>query len=68
MLIDFRLPHGIHRRSLNPGSVALAVAGGALLDAEQSSRNEVDPGFQAWCEGRPHGNPAEQGAMRSASF
>jgi hypothetical protein len=60
MLIDFRLPHSIHRRSLNPGGVALAFAGGALSDAERSSRNEVDPGLQAWCEGRPHGRPAEQ--------
>jgi hypothetical protein len=68
MLIDFRLPHGIHQRSPNPGGGALAFAGGALLDAEQSSRNGVDPGFQAWCERRPHVIPAEQGAMRSVSF
>jgi|SRR4051794_19200333 len=68
MLIDFRLPHGIHRRSVNPGNGVLAFAGGALLDAEQSSRNEVDPGFQAWCEGRPHGIPAERRAMKVSLF
>jgi hypothetical protein len=47
----FPLPHSIHRRSVNSGSIALAFAGGALSDTERSSRNEVDPGFQAWCDG-----------------
>ena len=50
------------------GRRCLAFAGGALLDTEQSSRNEVDPGFQAWCEGRPHGIPAERRAMRVSLF
>ena len=47
----FPLPHSIHRRSVNSGSIALAFAGGALSDTERSSRNQVDPGFQAWCDG-----------------
>ena len=47
----FPLPHSIRQRSVNPGSIALAFAGGALSDTERSSRNQVDPGFQAWCDG-----------------
>jgi hypothetical protein len=35
MLIDFRLPHSIHRRSANPGSVALCV------------RKRCAPGYRA---------------------
>ena len=50
------------------GRRCLAFAGGALLDTEQSSRNEVDPGFQAWCEGRLHGIPAERRAMKVSLF
>ena len=38
------------------------------MDTEQSSRNEVDPGFQAWCEGRLHGIPAERRAMKVSLF
>ena len=38
------------------------------MDTEQSSRDEVDPGFQAWCEGRPHGIPAERRAMKVSLF
>ena len=57
-------PAALHSsKILNLGGVALAFAGGALSDAKRSSGNEVDPGFQAWCAGRPHGIPAEQRAM-----
>jgi hypothetical protein len=67
MLIDFRLAHSI-QRSLNPGGIALAFAGGALSDAERSSGNEVDAGLQAWCAGRPHGIPAERRALEVSLF
>ena len=50
------------------GRRCLAFAGGALLDTERSSRNEVDPGFQAWCEGRLHGIPAERRATKVSLF
>ena len=38
------------------------------MDTEQSSRNEVDLGFQAWCEGRLHGIPAERRATKVSLF
>jgi hypothetical protein len=68
MLIDFPVPHIIHRRSVNPGSVALAFAGGALSDAERSSRGEVIPDFRPGVRGgctayRPSDEP-----WRSAFF
>ena len=65
----FPLPHSIHRRSVNSGSIALAFAGGTLSDTERSSRNEMDPGFQAWVwwgAERHIGRAASHG--RSGSF
>jgi hypothetical protein len=61
MLIDFPVPHIIHRRSVNPGSVALAFAGGALSDAEQSSRMRWIPDFRPGVrEGRTAIRPSKE--------
>jgi hypothetical protein len=53
---------------VNSGSIALAFAGGALSDIEQSSRNEVIPDFRPGVRGGPYGIPAERRAMRVSLF
>ena len=64
MLIDFCLLRGTRRWSLSCGIAPYSHRRRATRIPSGSSHHGADFGFQAWCEGRLHGRPAEQGAMK----
>src|SRR4051794_19549883 len=68
MLIDFCLLRGTRRWSLSCGIAPYSHRRRAARIPSGSSYHGADFGFQAWCEARLHGRPAEQGATKVSLF